>query len=127
MIQRRLVHGMHAADQVSEPDIWPELSRSSPTSAAALPAGGFRPGNYAERGNMIGDHDPLEVDVHQRLHHLAHVRVAVVDQALGEMRQWRAHVTEVNLEKLLPRTEVFDHADDVLARHRAAFHPASAT
>src|SRR5438105_8848589 len=72
-----LKHRMHAADQVRQPDIWPELSRCS--SAAATSAR-VRSGYHAQGRNVIGDHDPIEVHVHQRLHDYAHVGVAIVDQ-----------------------------------------------
>src|SRR5262249_28097911 len=83
--------------------------------------------DHPQRGNVVGDHDPVEIDVHQRLHHFAHVSVAVVDQGLSEVGERRAHVAEMDLEQLLHAAEVFNHADHVLAGHTAALHPTSTT
>src|SRR5437667_9223946 len=83
------------------------------------------PDSQGSTRNMIGDHNPIEFDVHQSLHDLAHVVIAVIDHGLGEMRQGCAHVAEVYLEELLHAAEILDHLHRVLAGHRAALQPRS--
>src|SRR5215472_8041295 len=74
-------------------------------------------------GHVIGYQDPAKVSVHQRAHQLLHIGVSAVHEGLGEIRNRRRHVAEVDLPQLPHPGELPRRAIDVLAGIFATFRP----
>ena len=74
-------------------------------------------------GNVIKDHDPIEIHFPKRAHHLVHIHVTVVNKGLDKVRQGRADVAEMRLEDLSARAEVLYRLQQTLAGVLAAFTP----
>src|SRR5436190_4599126 len=74
---------------------------------------------------VIADRYAVELHLTQGAHDLPHIHVAAVHKGFHEVRDWRAHVAEVDLPELSHFAEVANGAYHIHARQLTAFQPGS--